>query len=110
MRTIYKYALPFGDEVSVQMPKDASILKFGIQSVIDSKPEIVVWSIVDTEAEMEERRFRIVGTGHPLEDNTIGHVLEDYTTAHGSYEWVYEYFDTLFDRRFVWHIFVGYKQ
>ena len=103
MRTIYKYALPFGDEVSVQMPKDASILKFGIQSVIDSKPEIVVWAIVDTESEMEERRFRIVGTGHPLEDDTTAHCADIPC------EWDYVYFDTLFDRRFVWHIFVGCK-
>ena len=103
MRTIYKYALPFGDDVSIEMPKDASILKFGIQSVIDSTPYFVVWALVDTESEIGERRFRIVGTGDSLEDNT---------TAHGAdipCECDYVYFDTLFDRRFVWHIFVGYK-
>ena len=103
MRTIHKYQIPFGDEVAIHMPKDTSILKFSIQKIINGSPDICVWAIIDTESEMEERRFRIHCTEQPLPDNS---------TAHGSNtvsDWDYEYFDTLTDRQFVWHVFVGYK-
>ena len=106
MKKIYKYQIPFGDESTVQMPKGASILKVGIQSrrVPDPAvmsiiyPNICAWAIVDTEAELEERKFRIVGTGHPLPDYCVKYAgigNEDY-----------DYFDSVFDRDFVWHIFV----
>ena len=104
MRTIYKYEIPFCDEPTIQMPKDASILKFGTQGEqIHGQPHFYVWALVDTDAEMEERKFRIFGTGHELPDDCMkygGGIEFDYD---------FEYFDTLFERGFVWHIFVGCK-
>ena len=97
MKTIYKYEIPFGDEVAIQMPKDASLIKFGLQGVVGGRPDIFVWAIVDTDAEMEERRFRIHGTGLLLPEDSV---------LYGSNGDEYEYYDTLFDRMFVWHIFV----
>jgi len=105
MRTIYKYHIPFGDEAVVLMPKKAKLLKFGIQGTApNGNPNIYVWAMVDTDNEMEANRFKIFGTGQPLLKNCI--YLTGYGTNPGC-EYEYEYWDSLFDRDYVWHIFVG---
>jgi hypothetical protein len=76
MKTIYKYTL---DE-PVRMPRDATVVKVGIQDGI-----YCIWAVVDTVAPVEERRFVVVGTGRELDSNMI-HV------------------GTVFEGPFVWHI------
>ena len=87
MRAIYKYELPFKDEVSIQMPFGSEIVKCGVQGMKGNKPNICVWAVVDPEREMETYHFCIRGTGHPLPEDDG-----------------YRYIDTVFDRQFVWHI------
>jgi len=102
MRTIYKYELPFGDETMVQMPKDAVILKAAVQGCKKDStayPHICVWALVDTTVELVEWTFRTAGTGHPLPDN-VGVLGIDVFNEDS-----YTYFDSVFDRDFVWHIF-----
>ena len=61
--------------------------------------------MVNTEAEVEERRFRIFGTGHPLPKNCMKYAGYG---ENPDCEYEFEYWDTLFDGRgYVWHIFVG---
>jgi hypothetical protein len=63
MKTIYKYPFKIDDHVVVKMPKGASILLTGIQKIENP----CFWAIVDSEAEQEDRHFRIFGTGHPFD-------------------------------------------
>ena len=98
VKTIYKYVIPFrGGEVSVQIPKDAVLLKSGFQVVVTT-PILCVWALVDPNAEKEERRFRIHETGHTLPDDSV---------AVGAAIGEFEYWETLIERDFVWHIFVS---
>jgi len=97
MKTIYKYHIPFGNEVTVQMPKNAELYKFGLQGIVNGHPDICVWALVDTETEITDRKFRIFGTGHPIPDNCISDTYPDMQ--------LYVYYDTIFDRGMVWHIF-----
>lgn len=81
MKVIYKYALT----PKVLLPKDASILKAGMQS-----GGLYIWALVDpNETTKVERTFEIVGTGHSF----------DYERLK------YTFIDTIFDGPFVWHIF-----
>jgi len=78
------------DDAMVQMPQNAVLLKFGIQGITKGKPNFYVWAMVDTEASLLPYRFRVFGTEKPIPD------------------FPNEYFvhcNTLFDRKFVWHIF-----
>lgn len=71
MHAIHKYQVAVEDEQRVRMPKGARILDVQAQG-----PFPCIWAIVDTEAELEERRFAVRGTGHELDDElataTIG--------------------------------------
>ena len=56
---IYKYQLEITDRQYVTMPVGAEILS--VQTQFD-KPTI--WALIDKDEELEERHFRIIGTGH----------------------------------------------
>jgi hypothetical protein len=60
--TIYKYPLKTTDEQVIQMPFGATILSAQCQM-----KSICVWAIVNTTAPLENRKFRIFGTGHPFD-------------------------------------------
>ena len=67
MKRVYKYPLEVNDEVSVNMPKGARVLSVQVQN---GRP--CLWAAVDPcETSQEERRFRIAGTGHPIEDDVV---------------------------------------
>jgi len=61
MKTIYKYKVYPTDEFELSLPKGAYILCVQMQ---DSEPYI--WTMVDTEAPLEIRKFILRGTGHTL--------------------------------------------
>lgn len=61
MKTIHKYQLT--DNV-IKMRLDAQVLTAQIQ-----RGEICLWAMVNDEAPMEEREFRIIGTGHPVNES-----------------------------------------
>lgn len=62
-QTIWKFELPVEDEPSVRMPLGAEVLTVQTQA---GKP--CLWALVDPAAPKHDRRFRIVGTGHPFDD------------------------------------------
>jgi hypothetical protein len=63
LKTIYKYELPYLDQVVILMPKGAKPLCAQIQS-----DELFLWAMVDREQPLERRVFRVVGTGEPIPD------------------------------------------
>lgn len=62
MKTIYKYAAPVKDDLTIRMPVGAQVLCVQVQG---DGPQI--WALVDSDGETEMRRFRWRGTGHPAE-------------------------------------------
>ena len=64
MPTIYKYPLNMDDVIKVQMPEGAKVLTVQMQG---GSPYI--WAGVDPDAPKVERRFRMYGTGHPIDPN-----------------------------------------
>ena len=103
MRIIYKYELPFrageiqDGEVSAQIPKDAVLLKCYIQVIVTTLV-LYVWALVDTSAEKEEKRFRVHGTGYTLPNDSV---------AVNADSGEFEYWDTVFGRDVIWHVFVS---
>lgn len=83
--TVWKFELHLDDFVRLEMPKGAKILHVGEQA-----SKIYLWTLVDPDATLETRMFRVAGTGHPLHsinpDKYVGTVV-----GHLS--------------RFVWHVF-----
>ena len=63
MRTVSKFPLMVGDRISVSMPVGAQILRFEMQEGVPT-----LWALVDDRAPVETRRFRLAGTGDPLDD------------------------------------------
>lgn len=80
MKVIYKYNLT----PTVLLPKDALVLKAGMQN-----GGLYIWVLVDpNEQTHTEREFEVIGTGHPFEHEYLKH----------------RFVDTIFDGPFVWHI------
>ena len=66
---VFKYKVGVGDYFTVQLPKGAKVLKAEAQK---SDPyALSVWVLVDPNAPLEERRFRLAGTGHPIDESEI---------------------------------------
>ncbi len=65
MKKIWKYTLAVSDHPVITMQKGAIILSVDVQHGAG----VQVWALVDPEAPTELRRFRVAGTGHPLEED-----------------------------------------
>jgi hypothetical protein len=63
VKTIYKYPVVVDDEFSVDLPDGAQIL-----SVDTQQGEPMMWAMVDPTAPKSKRAFRVIGTGHPIDD------------------------------------------
>jgi hypothetical protein len=63
MKAVYKYDLSIDDYVTIKLPRGAKVLTAQVQH-----GDIKLWAFVNTEEELEDRLFRIVGTGHPLQN------------------------------------------
>jgi len=102
MKKIFKYELKFGDLPVVEMPVGAEILTIDKQGKsmepVYGEPKLFAWAIIDEdEKRMEERKFRVAGTGHPLGEDFDA--IIKYSKL--------EYINTIFilDGRQVYHIF-----
>ena len=63
MEQVWKYELPGADIVTRELPFGAKVLSVGEQN-----GRIMLWALVNPNAvDMVERRFRVAGTGHPVE-------------------------------------------
>lgn len=69
METIYKYQLSVVDFQMIDLPKGAEILSVQTQPPTygDKSDQLFMWVKIDTTNELEPRRIRIFGTGHPME-------------------------------------------
>lgn len=59
--TIYEYAVSITDEFTINIPDGANILSVGVQH---EDPRL--WAMVDPSRASVPHRFRLVGTGHPV--------------------------------------------
>lgn len=60
--TIWKFPFPIRDQFAIEMPADSKIVLLELQG-----GEPCLWAIVHPRMCKVTRRFRIVGTGHPIE-------------------------------------------
>ena len=83
MQVVYKYPIPLmGDVVEIELPSCANILHVATQN---NWP--CLWALINPHNKTTEfRKFRIAGTGHPIEGN-------------------WKYIGTIFQNVLVWHIF-----
>lgn len=63
MRKVFKYEVPVADKLSLSLPEGAKLLTFECQF-----DQPYLWALVDPDAKKETRRFRLAGTGYPLEE------------------------------------------
>lgn len=91
MPAIWKYMVEVADQFEIEMPEGARVLCVQVQH---DHPQI--WAMVDPDAPMVTRRFRVVGTGHGIEapigpyvgtfqlygGSFVGHLFEE-----GSAQW-----------------------
>lgn len=62
MKKIFKYPVPHDDVFELMMPDGARILTVQTQY---GSPQM--WAVVDPDAPLKPRIFRLAGTGHSLE-------------------------------------------
>lgn len=63
--TVHKFALPMADAPRVSMPRGAEVLTVQVQGG-PTPEQVFLWARVNPDAPMEERPFRVSGTGHAL--------------------------------------------
>ncbi len=63
MRKVFKYDVPVEDVFTLDMPEGAKILSFQTQRDLP-----MIWALVNPDAPMQSRKFRLAGTGHPIAD------------------------------------------
>jgi hypothetical protein len=85
MSTVWKYELYIDDYIIVSLPRGAKPL-----TVQSQKEKVYLWCLVNPhENNLEERIFRLAGTGHPIVDNNLFYI--------GTFQ--------LYDGSFVGHLF-----
>lgn len=82
MNTIFKYPLKIRDEVMVEMPRGAVPLSVHAQG-----EQLCLWALVNTRLDTSPRRFRIIGTGHPIDEAEIGRLTFIGTVLQGPFVW-----------------------
>jgi len=80
MRTVHKFLFVVEDEVKIEMPIGAKILKVEEQ---DGSP--CMWALVDTKRMKHTRTFRVFGTGHPVE--MVKHHIGTFLSKGGDRVW-----------------------
>jgi hypothetical protein len=80
MKAIWKFNLETTDYQCVEMPLDAEILTVQTQF---KEPKL--WCLVDTDKPKAFRKIRIIGTGHPIEENFTGKYIATYQLSGGNY-------------------------
>ena len=64
MHSVWKYTVPVADTFSIETRRGAKILSVAVQG-----DEVCIWAEVNPTAPVEERRFRMCGTGHPIPED-----------------------------------------
>ena len=66
MFSVWKFELVAADSPVVRMPEGAKVLSVAESGA--SGYRLLMWALVDPDAPMRDRRFRVLGTGHPFPD------------------------------------------
>ena len=64
MKTIWKFKID--TDMVLSLPKGAKVL-----SVAEQFGDVNMWVLVDNDAEFENRKFTLYGTGHHIHDDNI---------------------------------------
>ena len=89
--SVWKFPVRYNDFVEVEMPARAKLLH-----VNEQYGTPCIWALVDPQQKKEVRRFRLAGTGHPIDipADKLSHV-GSYLTAGG--QLVFHLFEILGD-------------
>ena len=63
MKNIYRFDVPIEDRFCLHLPVDAQVL-----SVSERGGTAHMWILLSPEKKIEERHFRVIGTGRPIPD------------------------------------------
>jgi hypothetical protein len=85
MLTVHKFPFEVAERIAFEMPRGAEIIHVAMQGQAPC-----IWAIVDPAAPKELRRFRVLGTGHPIESPPFD---------------VYHHVASFQAPPFVWHLF-----
>jgi hypothetical protein len=66
MKKVFKYDVSLEDTFTVKMPIGAEMLYTQAQNDIPR-----LWALVDTDKKEQEYKFRLAGTGHPIDDSLV---------------------------------------
>jgi hypothetical protein len=80
MKAIFKYVLPVKDTFTISLPKNARIL-----SVQTQHNSPVLWAQINTKNQKEARKFRLIGTGHPIGNVTNLKYIGTFQLDDGSF-------------------------
>lgn len=75
---VFKYPFDVNDDVIIEMPEKAQVLKVDVQQGVPT-----LWALVDPEASVIPHHFYMRGTGHPVPDD-VEHVG---SFCHGPFVW-----------------------
>ena len=83
MRKIFKYPFMITDHFTLALPLHAEILTANMQH-----DEPCLWTLVDPEQPLEMRAFKLIGTGHLIEDtNKNLHYINTFQMHDGDFIW-----------------------
>jgi len=68
-KEVWKYRIKIEPNQTIEMPFGSQILSFQTQYGIPS-----IWVLSNPEAEMISRNFRLVGTGHKIEEGGLQYI------------------------------------
>lgn len=68
-KKVYKYEIPAEDTFTMGLPAGSQVLTIQMQH---GKPYI--WVLLNDQDEWEERRFRLAGTGHIIDEENLDYV------------------------------------
>lgn len=81
MKKVFKYPVEVSDKFSLLLPMEARILAVQMQR---DKP--CLWALVDPNAPVETRNFRVAGTGNPIEEENLEYI-GTFQMAGGNLVW-----------------------
>lgn len=76
MKRIFKFPIPITDEFTVDMPHGAHVLAAQVQ-----RGQPMMWALVDDDQGAVPMRFRLAGTGHPIEHTWRWRYVATFQTA-----------------------------
>ena len=88
MTTIWKFTFKTSDSFTIDMPEESKIIHIEIQY---GKPTL--WAVVNTESPIKTKKFKLIGTGHPIELNNKLNYLKTFSES-----------------IFIWHLFEDLKE